>query len=686
MNSDSSTKPSADDIRWRRIVILLKRRWWLLVLLAIVGFAGTAAWQLSRPEMYQAVSRMWVGGKLQLPAGATYAEEWQYFFGTQMELMKSPHVRRRAYYRVQALNQSTNTEPLEINVSQPRKSATFVLSAEGEDPEYLEAYLNAVMDEYLAYRREVRAENALDTVASLTDQVYDQERKLQAAQEALVAFQKEYNAVSLQEEGVSSAAYLAKLNTQLSDLRLEHGLLEHSNPNDLLGVSPRLVGATIDRHSARELNLTGGVLPPEYLTAKQALEMLKIERADLAENLREEHPKLIKLDEKIARAEQLIEVFQQQTTEQLQDTREALERKMETMEGLITRWEDRVVELNRRYGEYERLKMNVVRMQSLYDPLLALVQNVDLNQNIDQELVNVLDRASAIPAGGRWYVMAGAAAFALFAFGVFTVLVQERMDGRVLDAGDVRAVHPGLPLATIPKVRFARHREGGAPTAAGKDQLILSESFRVLRGAIQNHFHGMPVPRLLLVSSPHAGEGKTTVSLQLARTLAFAGRSVLLIDADLRRKELTAVHQCADMPGLVELLAGKSTVSEVVRELDSPNLGFLPAGHNVSSDDVLDSPQAGRLLRSAGESFDFVIVDSPPLLVSADASSIAPHCDGVLLVAAERVSRLPGIRAAQELLDQREAKLVGIVLNQSRTGGRAYQSYSHRSAGRSKAA
>ncbi len=665
-----------EEVRWRRVGILLRRRWWLPVVLAVFTFGGIAGWLLSRPENYRVVARLWVGGKLQVPAGAVYSEEWQNFFGTQIELMESPRVRRRAFERVRELNQSTNTEPIEISVSQPRKSATFALTAEGEDPVYLEAYLNAVMDEYLAYRREVRAATSLDTVAGLTDQLATQERQLQAAQEKLAAFLKEHNAVALQEEGVSAAAYLSRLNSQQSDFRLEHGLLIHTRPEDLLGVGPRLVAATIDTQGARELNLTGGVIPPEYLTARQQLEMLRIERTDLARHLRDEHPKMIRLDEQIHRAEQLIEVFRNQTEGQLQSTRDALERKIETTGTLVAEWETRVVEINRRQGEYERLKMEVVRMQSLYDHLTELVQKVDVNTSFDQESVNVLDRASSGPAGSRWYVLAGAAAFAAMMAGLGLILLQERLDGRVLAAGDLRSLLPGALLASIPRVRVARGSDVAHEGLRAVDRESLLESFRVLRAAVQNRLRGTLPPRLLLITSAAPGEGKTTVSLHLARALAFAGRRVLLVDADLRQSRLTVLLKPAALPGLTDYLGGRAEARAVVHATDVPNLFLLPAGPGgTQADELLDAAATDRLLMAAAATFDFVIVDSPPLLGSADAAALAPHCHGILLVAAEGVSSMGQLIEARELLEQRGAHLVGLVLNRSRAAARGYQRY-----------
>src|SRR5215471_21281695 len=168
----------------------LRQKWWIPLLTIILGLAAEWSYNHFRPPSVTAVSRMLVGGKVKIPEGGLYAEEWQNFFGTQVELMQGERIRRRTLDRLQRLKQNANSSPITLEVSQLRKTTIFVLVAKGKDEAYTSAYLNALMDQYLAYRKEVRSLSSDDTLASLTDQFLEQEKQLKRQQEGLLAFQK----------------------------------------------------------------------------------------------------------------------------------------------------------------------------------------------------------------------------------------------------------------------------------------------------------------------------------------------------------------------------------------------------------------------------------------------------------------------------------------------------------------
>src|SRR5262249_50750018 len=130
---------------------------------------------------------------------------------------------RRTLDRLQRLKQNRNDSPVRIEVNQIRKTTIFVLQASGKDPTYTVNYLNALMDEYLAYRKEVRSLSSDDTLASLTTQFLEQEKELKRHQEGMLEFQKTNSVALLQEEG--SSANLTKLNQELADLNLQRALL-----------------------------------------------------------------------------------------------------------------------------------------------------------------------------------------------------------------------------------------------------------------------------------------------------------------------------------------------------------------------------------------------------------------------------------------------------------------------------
>lgn len=196
------------------------------------------------------------------------------------------------------------------------------------------------------------------------------------------------------------------------------------------------------------------------------------------------------------------------------------------------------------------------------------------------------------------------------------------------------------------------------------------EQFRSLRSRIYELRDIKPL-KSILVSSGLSAEGKSFISINLAMSLARHKNSrVLLIDGDMRRFTLHQVLGCESQPGLAEYLAGKASMVEVMQRAEPsasgkvslPNLTFIPGGNGGDkAADLSGSPRFGELLRAAAPYFDWIVVDSSPVLPVSDAVNLARHCDGVLLVAREGVTKYPVAQRAQSEL--KAANILGFVLN-----------------------
>jgi polysaccharide biosynthesis transport protein len=182
--------------------------------------------------------------------------------------------------------------------------------------------------------------------------------------------------------------------------------------------------------------------------------------------------------------------------------------------------------------------------------------------------------------------------------------------------------------------------------------------------------------KTLLVTSAMSGEGKTSLTTHLAVSLANAGRRVMLIDADMRRPAVHRVLGLTSKPGLAELLIGLNQLSEVVQECKIPNLHLLPAGTwSREAAAALSSDAWPRVLHEASQGFDFVLVDSPPILPVADALAIARNVDGVLISIMQDQSRYGAVQTACQRLNMVGAKVLGVVVSGMKTVGGYYYYY-----------
>jgi len=200
------------------------------------------------------------------------------------------------------------------------------------------------------------------------------------------------------------------------------------------------------------------------------------------------------------------------------------------------------------------------------------------------------------------------------------------------------------------------------------------EQFRSLRSRIFELRDISPL-KTILVSSGMPQEGKSFISTNLALSLARHKNSkVLLIDGDMRRYTLHQILGCESHPGLADYLAGKATVLEVMQRPEPlqglgaeatpilPNLTFIAGGNGGDrAADLSGSPRFGELIRTAAPYFDWIIVDSSPVLPVSDAVNLARWCDGVLLVARGGVTKYPVAQRAQSEL--KASKVLGFVLN-----------------------
>ncbi len=200
------------------------------------------------------------------------------------------------------------------------------------------------------------------------------------------------------------------------------------------------------------------------------------------------------------------------------------------------------------------------------------------------------------------------------------------------------------------------------------------EQFRSLRSRIFE-LRDLSSLKSILISSGMPQEGKSFVSVNLALSLARHKNSkVLLIDGDMRRYTMHQILGCESQPGLADYLAGKAGILEVMQRAEEmpsadaakqpvwPNLTFIAGGNGGDkAADLSGSPRFGELIRQASPHFDWIIVDSSPVLPVSDAVNLARACDGVLLVARGGVTKFPIAQRAQSEL--KASKILGFVLN-----------------------
>src|SRR5882724_1904694 len=304
--------------RLHRYKALLQRRWWIPVLTICLGLFVQAWLIYQTPPSFESRSKMMLAGKLNISQSAVYSEDNVNFYGTQIQLMQSAEVRRSAEALVRSTHPEMQPVPVEITVTQKPRTSIFDLQAIGSTAEYTQAYLNALMQKYLDFKKGMREDQGHNVTTAITEQLISVEKDLRNGEDEMLDFQKQNNIGFIQEEGNSAAAYLVRLNQQFASLKTEYDLLslldldqnldrtQKTRPDASAGAQP-----ADDQSSGMPFSDVGP--EADYLKAKQALQLLKAEKDTLSKDLRPKHPKIIKLNDEIAKSENLIRLYRADT-------------------------------------------------------------------------------------------------------------------------------------------------------------------------------------------------------------------------------------------------------------------------------------------------------------------------------------------------------------------------------------
>jgi polysaccharide biosynthesis transport protein len=672
--------------RLHRYKALLQRRWWIPVLTICLGLFVQAWLIYQTPPSFESRSKMMLAGKLNISQSAVYSEDSVNFYGTQIQLMQSSEVRRSAEMLIRTTHPEMQPVMVEINVLQKPRTSIFDLIAIGTTPEYTQAYLNAVMQKYLDLKKGMRENQGSTVTTAITEQLIQVEKDLRSAEDEMLDFQKQNNIGFIQEEGNSAAAYLVRLNQQYAQLKTEYDLLslldldqnlDRTQGKNDSATAPSAAGTqpSDDRPPGMAFSDVG----PEgdYLKAKQNVQLLKAERETLSKDLRPKHPKIIKLNDEITKQEKLIDLFRQDTVEKLETRRKSIGKQMENLQTNIKEWENKALDLSQRLAQFNRIKGKADRLKTLNERLTNSLKDINVSQSVDSgDQISIMEAATppiSVRPGLFRSLLIGLGCGALAGIGILLLL--DRIDDRMASFGEFQHQFSENVLGQIPK-----EKTKGRVTLLQPDDArhVFAESYRNIRSSIFFMPYEGPRPKTLLITSSVPNEGKSTISSNLAITMALSGARTLLIDGDLRRGALRESFGISSNIGFSEVLKQEVNWQEVVVPTSYPNLFLMPRGKTLGqpSEHLLrDSTDA--LLREMYNHYDYIIIDSSPVLAADDSTSLAPKIDATLFVVRLSYTSARLTRKSLELLYNRQVNVPGVILNYVDTSLPEYYYYQY---------
>jgi tyrosine-protein kinase Etk/Wzc len=533
------------------------------------------------------------------------------------------------------------TAPRAKSGAEPAKVLTLEF-IEGS-PRLAASFLEQLMLAYLKERQAWKTEDATAAEAFVGSQLKGMKESLDQVQQKLADYRSNNRVVVLDNEAKAMIEQIAKYEEQRLAMRLEVAAL--SDVKRLLKDENAPMGAYL-LGEAKDTVLEG--MAASLTEARRKLTDLETRFSDAAPDVKEQRAQVA------AQLESVMSYVGSRLTR--------AEESLGTLNGIISQFEAKLktvpgaelglAQLSRESEVYSRTYSYLLERQQQ----AAIVRASTLSKN------RILD-APRVPQ--REYspklVLRAASGVVGLVLGVAIVLLRSFFAGTLQSESDVRkAVGGTMVLGSVPRRRrvigFERSSDA-APNldvSAGHPDCRFIESFRTLRQNLyRSTYAGNEGATLVLVTSPSPGDGKTTCVRWLAAVLAADGRSVLVVDADLRKDTWYSMHDDENAVGLCAVLTGRSSFQEVVREVALPSGGFhmLEAGGSVRPE-LLTSDRMIRFLREARESYDFVLIDSPSFPFVSDALVLSGMADWVLSVlrlentprklAVEHVRRLTG--------------------------------------------
>jgi capsular exopolysaccharide synthesis family protein len=395
---------------------------------------------------------------------------------------------------------------------------------------------------------------------------------------------------------------------------------------------------------------------------KSELAELQQREAQLSEQFGELHPEIIQIRGAMATAESKLKVEVDKAAEAVRNEFLAAEAREKEMARALEAQQREVLALDRKSIGYGALQRDAATNRQIYESLLQRAKETEVAGTVQDTNVRLID-AAQVPSDP---LSRGTTMFALLAvvwggvLGVGFVFALEFFDRRIKSPEDVQQ-HLALPYF------------GLAPAARNSAALRLlgngvpPEFTEAIRSVGANLLESpASISGSVLVTSAASGEGKTSIAGNLALALARVGQRVILVDADLRRPRVHELFAASRGPGLTDVLLGSEKVSAVIQNSTTPGLWHISAGtHAARSADLLGSERLPPLISSLSEAFDWVIVDSAPVLAVADTSFVARAVSAVLLVVDADATKRETVQAAIERLEALHARPIGVVLNRA---------------------
>jgi len=553
---------------------------------------------------------------------------------------------------------------------------------ESPDPKRAADFANTLVSDFIELSQEERWKSAQGTAEWLTNHLDKMKAQLEASEAQLQDYARTSGLSFTSEKENLAESRLKELQDELSKAQADRIANQ----------------AKFEAAKSRPADSLPEVLEdPTMREYRQKLTELQRQYAELSATLTPEHYKVQRVQAQMNELKSEMQNERGNVLRRIGNEYAAALRRERLLSETHANQEKVVADQSSKAIHYDTLKRDVDSNRRLYEVMLQRVKEASLATAMRDSNVLVVDRAKPplLPYRPSLPMNSAIGLFSGVVLGFGFVLFRERVDRRIIAPGDAQVyldlpelgvipmdeaavslqipnrVQPRHPATSLPSESAPTSSLGDCPELATwkRKPSLLAECARTTLTSILLPSQNGDGPRILVLTSPCPGDGKTTVACNLSIAIAEIGRKVLLIDGDLRRPRLHKVFSMANSGGLSDVLWADTSLetvplSHLVRETEVSGLCLLPAGScGVTPSNLFYSPRMSRLLRRLRMEFDMILIDAPPMIHLADARVLGRLADGVILVVRAGQTTTESALLATQRFAEDGTRVLGTVLN-----------------------
>lgn len=674
--------PSSRTAERDGLLAVIWRRRWIVIGCVFLAVAGAVAYLLLAQPIYTSTARVYVqqtGPQLLTTDSQGMAAQDESYLYAQAEFLRSnpiiepvvarPEVRDMGHLQnVGSLHRYVKKH---LDVAVGKKDRIINVSFDAPDPQEGAQIVNAIVASYVAYNSAQKQSTASELLEVLNAEKQKRDAELAIKAKQVADYKTANGTLSFESDhGNVVVQRLARLSDALTDAELAAVNARSTyDAAKAVGLSAPKMRRLIEAQHLESSGVAGSSSEVEEREARADLSRMEMQLALTTGKYREDHPVVQSLKVGIAQRKAHIQERDKEFCEAYlaaaQSAWRTAQNRAEEIRQQVEAQQKQAMDLNAKAAEYSRLVSEQTRMEKLCDALDARIKELNLAQRGKAFNIHVLEPAlpEERPSKPAKATTLGAGMLLGVVMGIAFALLRDVRDQRLRSADEIHEVLDLPLLGVVPHISRRK-------TPAEKGQIVhlqpmspVAEAYRTLRTAV--HFGGASEnARTLLVTSPSPGDGKSTAASNLAIAMAQSGRRVLLIDADCRRPVQHFIFSLDEGDGLASVLGGRRSVEHAIRASAIENLDVLPCGPiPPNPSEILGSDQFRQVLQMLRESYDHVVIDSPPAGAVTDAQILSALADGTILVLrAHHSTRQEACNACNRLAAV-GGRMLGVIVN-----------------------